>query len=232
MGIISSIKERLFYFFLKKEITKRLNALKDKNNTHNVSIQNALDGIGKAITNLHEEVITFSKAVDLIEEEQGKNDEAAKLSTAFPFLNLSMLDILILNKQYLNTNDAIEKNFICRTSAQHMYEFLEDGAKVLGKEMNFTTQLLNNKQINICLKELRRSFNRIKDELHTPLKKLRHNVSGHKDRDIRNQLQISRSINIEDFQHNFSVFMQLFVQLTKFKRLVIDEIKEKNQTSE
>lgn len=143
-----------------------------------------------------------------------------------------MLDIFILSKQYLSTSDTIEKNFICRTAAHHMYEFLEDGSKALGKQINFLPEKFNNSEFDLRLKELRKLFNDLKKELHSDLKKLRHNVSGHKDRDIRNQLLISSTINIVDFQKNFFLFMQFFIELNKFKKLAIDEIKKQRLADE
>lgn len=210
---------------------KAIKEIEEKHKAHEASIPKMLSDINKAIVGIKEEVDLFSKALDLIELKYGKHDEAAEVSTIFPFLNLSMLDILILHKQYVSTNDAVEKNFICRTAAQHMYEFLEDSSKALGKQMNYLIDNLNDLDINLELKELRKSFNELKAELHSPLKKLRHNVSGHKDRDIRNQLAISNTINIIDFQKNFVLFMLFFLTLTQFKKNVMDKI-ENRQNAE
>jgi hypothetical protein len=226
MGIRSKLKERLFSYYLKKGMLNAIKEIEDQHKANKTNVEKAIFDINKSIQILKEEVDMFSQAIEVVEAKYGKSEEAAEISTIFPFLNLSMLDILILSKQYLSTNDKIEQNFICRTAAQHMYEFLEDGSKVLGKQIGFITDKLNNQQIDTKLKELRKSFNELKKELHTPLKRLRHNVSGHKDRDIRNQLAISNSINIDDFQENFFGFMRFFMTLTAFKRLAVDEIKK------
>jgi len=224
MGIKSKIKEKIYSHYFKKGMLKAIKEIKDKHKTDQANIPKILSDINKAILGIKEEVDLFSKAIDVVELKYGKHDEAAGVSTIFPFLNLSMLDILVLHKQYLSTNDSIEKNFICRTAAQHMYEFLEDSSKALGKQMNYLIGKLNDTEIDLELKALRKSFNELKAELHTSLKKLRHNVAGHKDRDIRNQLAISNAINIVDFQKNFILFMLFFITLTQFKRHVIDEI--------
>lgn len=231
MGIKGKIKEKIHAYYFKKGALKALKEIKDKYNADQINIPNILADINKAILGIKEEVDVFSKAVDVVEAKYGKNNEASEVATIFPFLNLSMLDILILHKQYLGTNDPIDKNFVCRTAAQHMYEFLEDGSKALGKQMNYLTDNLNDSQINLELKELRKSFNELKTELHTPLKKLRHNVSGHKDRDIRNQLAILNAINLIDFQRNFLLFMLFFIKLTFFKRHLIDEVEKQRSAS-
>lgn len=224
MGIKDSIKKKIYNYYFQKGLRK---ALKDI--TKKPDIPEILSNIDKAILSIKEEVDTFSKALDFVEEKYGKNNEAAEVSTIFPFLNLSMLDILILHKLYLNAKDSIEKNFICRTAAQHMYEFLEDGSKALGKQMNHYTNKLNDTEINLELKAIRKSFNELKTELHIPLKELRHNVSGHKDRNIRQQLEISNGINIIDFQKNFLLFMLFFIKLTLFKKHLISAIeRQKN----
>ena len=228
MGIRSKLKERLFAYYLKKGMLKAIKELKAEHKANKANSSNAILEINKSILLLKEEVDMFSRAIDVVEAKYGKSNEAAEVSTIFPFLNLSIIDILILSKQYLSTNDAIEKNFICRTTAQHMYEFLEDASKALGKQINLITDELSNEQIDIKLKELRKSFNGLKKDLHEPLKKLRHNVSGHKDRNIRNQLAISNAINIDEFQENFFRFIQFSFTLTAFKRLVVDEIKKRH----
>jgi hypothetical protein len=221
VGIKDKIKKKIYNYYFKKGLRKALDDL-----IKEPDIPKILSDIDKTILSLKEEVDTFSKALDLVETKYGKNEEAAEVSTIFPFLNLSMLDILILHKQYLNTKDSIEKNFICRTAAQHMYEFLEDGSKALGKQMNYYTDKLNDTEINLEIKVLRKSFNELKAELHTPLKELRHNVSGHKDRNIRQQLAISNGINIIEFQKNFILFMLFFLKLTLFKKKLVGKIEK------
>lgn len=205
---------------------KAIKEIKDKHEAYKAEIPKIISDINKAILGIKEEVDLFAKAIDVVEEKYGKHDEAAEISTIFPFLNLSMLDILVLHKQYLSTTDIIERNFVCRTAAQHMYEFLEDGSKALGKQMNYFTDKLNDTEINLELKALRKSFNELKTELHSYLKELRHNVSGHKDRNIRQQLAISKGINIVDFQKNFLLFMLFFIKLTLFKKNLIGKIEK------
>src|SRR5438067_2039986 len=129
MGFKSKIKEKMYMYYLKKGVGKAIKEIKAKDTANAVDIQKIIDDIDNSIKTIQEEVNTFSKAIDLVESKYGKNDGAAEISTIFPFLNLSMLDILILHKQYLRTDDRIEKNFICRTAALHMYEFLEDSSK-------------------------------------------------------------------------------------------------------
>lgn len=231
MGIKSRIKEKIYMHYLKKGMLKSIKEIKDKHKAQEINIPKLLSDIDVIILALKEEVEMFSKAIPIIELKYGKHAEAAEISTIFPFLDLSMLDIFILHKQYLSTKDGMEKNFICRTAAHHMYEFLEDCSKVLGNQMNQLIQNLNDDEINFELKALRKSFNELKKELHIPLKKVRHNVSGHKDRDIRNQLKISNAINIIDFQKNFLLFMIFFFELIKFKKNLTDKI-EKRQIAE
>ncbi|MEO7293351.1 MAG: hypothetical protein ABIW34_09635 [Ginsengibacter sp.] len=147
---------------------KAITEIKDKHKADHVDIPKILSDINNIILGIKEEVELFSKVIDVVELKYGKHNEAAEVSTIFPFLNLSMLDILVLHKQYLNTDDTIERNFICRTAAQHMYEFLEDGSKALGKQMNcFLIDKLNDTEIKLELNALRKSFNDLKLELHT-----------------------------------------------------------------
>ena len=233
MQIINKIKakihHRLFIYYFKKGFMRRLKELEKEYKLPEVDIPKLLIEIDGIISTIKEEVDLYSKVLNLVEDKYGKHNEAAELATIFPFLNLSMLDIMILHKQYLSTTNKIEKNFICRTAAHHMYEFLEDAAGVLGKQMNFTVDRLNNTFIDAEVKSLRKSFNELKAELHTPLKKLRHNVSGHKDRDIRNQIEISNAINLVEFQKNFVLFMLFFARFTLFKNSITDETLKRRQ---
>jgi hypothetical protein len=93
--------------------------------------------------------------------------------------------------------------------------------------MNLLTKGLESPQVDQKLKELRKMFNDMKERLHDPLKKLRHNVSGHKDRDIKVQISLSKGIDTNNFGEYFFQFMHFFVALTVFKKLVVDEIKTK-----
>lgn len=225
MNIIKRYKKQRWQKFFVKGMVQEIEKIKKDSEKSSANIPELLGNIDIGIAGITEEVANFSKALDDVETKYGKHSEASEVSTIFPFLSLSMLDILILHKQYLRTQDPIEKNFICRTAAQHMYEFLEDASKALGKQINHLTDSLNSVEVNDKLKNLRKSFNELKGELHEPLKKLRHNVSGHKDRDIRSQLLISKEIDLIEFQKNFVLFMLFFLTLTMFKRIVLDEIK-------
>ena len=231
MEIKSTIKAKIYSYYLKRGMIKAIKDLEKKHEANGIDIPKLLSDVNALIIKLKEEVDLYSKALEVIEGKYGKIKEASEIATVFPFLDLSFLDILILHKLYINTTDSVEKNFICRTSAQHMYEFLEDGSKVLGKQMDYIIRHLNNTQITNELTALRKAFNKLKKELHTPLKELRHNVSGHKDRDIQKQLLISNTIDLIDFQRNFILFMLFFVQLTKFKKLVQNEIIQKQKNS-
>ena len=228
MNIITKIKSQihsqLILFYIKKGMIKTLKELREANKSNVIDIPKLITDINTSITKIRAEVILFSEAINFIENKYGKSTEAAELSTIFPFLDLSMVDILILYRQYLTTNNAIEKNFICRSGGHHMYEFLEDASRALGKQLNYTTDRLNNATLNDELKSLRISFYKLKKEFHVQLKELRHNVSGHKDRDIRTQLAISDSINIADFERTFMLFMKFFLALIQFKHLVNNAI--------
>lgn len=233
MGIINILRQKAHSYYFPKLLAKELIKTRKKNEAdYQLAALKVISDIDKTILFLKEEVDAYSKMVGNLELKYGKHNDATKAITIFPFLDLSMIDILILNKQYANTNDSIEKNFICRTAAQHMYEFLEDGAKALGKELTSLVNILNDTQINLELKELRKSFNKLKDDHHLSLKELRHNVSGHKDRDIIKQLKISNEINFIDFQENFIYFMQFFTNLAYFKKHLFDEIYKKQNAEQ
>jgi hypothetical protein len=113
-----------------------------------------------------------------------------------------------------------------------MYEFLEDGSKVLGKEMREAVFILQSETINNELKTLNINFNHLKKALHERLKKVRHNVSAHKDRDIRLQITLGDSIDHEEFHVHFVLFMIFYLCLKDFHRLLIDEIISKQATRE
>ena len=144
-----------------------------------------------------------------------------------------MTDILILNKQFIQQQMIpLKKILFVELQLHHMYEFLEDASKALGKQISFIIDSLNNLHLTEYLKAVRKSFNKLKKEYHEPLKLLRHNVSGHKDRDIRNQVAISKDINLVEFQKNFVLFLLFFIELTIFKRAIIDEINKQQKFSD
>lgn len=227
MSYKSKIKAKIYSHYFKKGMLQAIQQLKDKNRSYEENIPKVLSDINIGISTLKNEVEAASKALGEIEQQYGKNNEAEVISTGFSFLDLSMIDIFILYRQYLSGKDEIEKNFICRTAAQHMYEFLDDASEVLGKQMSHLIENLNDDEINAELKALRKTFNELKKELQIPLKILRHNVSAHKDRDIRNQLAIINAINIIDFHRNFESLILFFITLTQFKKNIIAKIEKR-----
>lgn len=193
------------------------------------NIRQMLAIIKKTITDMRAEANTFVAALNAFEVTHGKYPLVAEIATIFPYIELSIIDILILHRLYLINEDPMVRNFICRTAAQHMYEFLEDFGGVLGKQMNL---LLNNHKTDQVVKkqiELRESFNKLKKELHKPLKEIRNNISAHKDRDIRKQIAQSDQIELVDFHLKFIKFMLFFIVYRQFKNLVFAELKKKKE---
>jgi len=133
----------------KKRLLKAIKEPEAKYQGKKAFAEQTISQLDKAIAIIKDETDNFSKAVELVESRSGKDNEFAEAVTVLPFLNLSILDILILSKQYLRTDDIIEKNFICRTAAHHMYEFLEDASRALGKQSNQIVGRLNNAPIDI-----------------------------------------------------------------------------------
>jgi hypothetical protein len=230
-GIRKKIKGWLIIYFVKKELKKWIKELREQSEENKKGKANTILILNQAIKKITEEVDVFCESLEVTEAEYGKNDEAAKIATIFPFLDLSMLDIIILCRQYLSTEDKLEQNFICRTSAQHMYEFLEDGTEVFGKQIKSLVDTLNDVNLNALLKDLRIQFRSLWSKYHGTLKELRHNVSGHKDRDVRVQLKISKSIDVKQFQQLLLDFVGFFSSVTQFKLAVAEEIQKRKTGS-
>jgi|GEM_PF-5171642 hypothetical protein len=66
-----------------------------------------------------------------------------------------------------------------------------DGGKIFGSQLKKYANILNVLEVEDQIDELRKLFNIIKKRNFDFLKNIRHNVSGHKDRNIRKQLIIN-----------------------------------------
>ncbi|MEB2780409.1 hypothetical protein U3A58_08380 [Algoriphagus sp. C2-6-M1] len=162
----------------------------------------------------------FCEAVEKAESKFGKHEEAEKISTIFGFINLTLIDILTLWNMFMLAKNDNEKKLISKTACHHMYEFIKDGEKIFGVELKTYNQIFKNADIENEINELRRLFNSVKKRNETFLKEVRHNVSGHKDRNIRKQFAVIKSIDIEKFDVIFFDFMCIVMPYTDLKKKI------------
>jgi hypothetical protein len=230
MGILNYIRDRRYKYYVKKGMMQAIQELQAKHKQSEINKSRILDDFSKAVSIIKEEANTFSAAVDVMESKYGKHQEAEEGSTLFAYINLSALDIILIIRLLLRTNDPDEKNFLCRTAAQHMYEFFIKGEKIFGRHIKLYSSGLKREEVDTEVNNIRSAFYRLKDEMVPSLKELRHNVSAHKDRDIRKQLSLINTLSLDEFDlklQSFMTFYASFVLLkNKMLKVVVEEAKK------
>ncbi|SFT89102.1 hypothetical protein SAMN04489724_2593 [Algoriphagus locisalis] len=182
----------------------------------------------KSIKILREEANNLIKAINQLKKIYGKNEETEELASIFAFLNLSMIDIILLFNSYLKSNSVDEKHLICRTAALHMYEFLEDGSKIFGTGLKKLSTILKASDLDADILEIRKLFFSLRKKNIDTLKVIRNNVSGHKERNVRKQITVSESIDINKFDLFFFEFLFILFPYAKLKKKLKPHIGEKS----
>lgn len=228
MGIIKKLKSKihskLIDHYIKKGIRIALKDINSKNQFTEKHKEKLIADIETLSSHLREGIYIYSSALEGVENEYGPNKYSAEEATIFPFLYLSIIDILTLMKLYLKTNNTEERIFICKTAGLHLYEFTEDAPKAFGKQIGLIIESLKDPDLKKELYNLRKSLHSLKKDLHEFLKIIRNNVSGHKDRDIRKQLKISASISLNEFENYFTRFVNLFSLIFQLNKSVTQAI--------
>ncbi len=122
------------------------------------NIKSTVTSNEKFIKILREEANDFINAINQVEAIHGENNEAEELISMIAFINLSMIDIILLFNLYIKSNSFEEKHLISRTAALHMYEFLEDGNKIFGKGMIKLASILKAENIKDDILRMRELF--------------------------------------------------------------------------
>lgn len=167
---------------------------------------------------LQEEIALYVDAIDYAEKTHGKNEHAYKMVTSLHFILLSFCDIMIVIK-YLSMNslDEHEKNYFARSFALLCYEFLMDSGVIFSKELQPQVDKLNNKVVSnhfVIVWSMYKSLNKNVKFLKT----IRHEIIGHKKRNIVEQhIQIS-SLDVKQIEGLSMQFFLFIYHMLKFKK--------------
>ena len=171
------------------------------------SLLNTTQGL---IDKINREIPMLKKSITEVPNANLANEISYHFASVPLLLRLSMLDICILFKLFLESNSDTEQNLMIRLICGQLYEFSEDVPTMFGKKYR---ELLNNFPETLNLtetlnKDVIREFQNCKQSNVDFLKTIRHNVSHHKDIDALWQYYL---INDIDFNWGIQAYMD-FVQ--------------------
>ena len=133
---------------------------------------------------LSHESKVFLQTIETAEKTYGFDKDFYDRMTISVFIKFSLIDIFLLYKMFLKTEDSHEKNIIARTIAVHVSEFLNDVGKLIVKPLNSILFGIEDEDLKQKLKNVRQHYNLIKD-MYAQTTEIRNYVSAHKDRDVR-----------------------------------------------
>lgn len=121
-------------------------------------------------------------------------------------LRLSLLDLCILFKLFLDSKSDTEQNVLIRLICGQLYEFSEDVPTMFGKKYRELLSGFPNPEnlTDILNKKVLKEFHNTKQRHNDFLKVIRHNVSHHKDIDALWQYYL---INDIDFNWGIKAYM-------------------------
>ncbi len=158
------------------------------------------------IDKINKEIPILKKSITEVPNANLANEISYHFASVPLLLRLSMLDICILFKLFLESDSDTEQNLMIRLICGQLYEFSEDVPTMFGKK--YRDLLSNFPEIdnltNTLNKNVIREFQICKQRNVDFLKIIRHNVSHHKDIDALWQHYL---INDIDFNWGIKAYM-------------------------
>ncbi|CDN32523.1 hypothetical protein BN938_2453 [Mucinivorans hirudinis] len=148
---------------------------------------------------LESNILLISKVKNIAVDDG--NIEMTTLWNAFGYINLLSYDLISVGYSMILENRPWQKVYFARQVALLLYEGKEDLPELLGKY--FKTIFSSTPKADPWIEELKThlsELNSFKSKNHEYLKKIRLNVSGHRDQNINNQLDVITSINPYDIK--------------------------------
>ena len=183
--------------------------------------------INKMLIWLDIEINNFEQGIILMQQEH-KTDVVPVLINQFLFFRISFKDIMTAMKQVALSKSKSDENFLLRSLALHIYEFLDDSKDFFNKEMESSLKKLPNSDLLIKdffkLKEL---FKALKTTIFKELADIRHNTAAHKE---LNSITLNQKIKAIEPNSILAYAMLSFLQFSvvvHFQKNVSDSIIQK-----
>ncbi len=157
------------------------------------------------IDKINNEILMLKKSISEVPNANLATEISYHFASVPLLLRLSMLDLCILFKLFLEGNSDTEQNLLVRLICGQLYEFSEDVPKMFGKKYReLLANFPDSDNLADNLKIVMKGFNECKRRHTKFLKIIRHNVSHHKDIDALFQYYI---INEIDFNYGTTAYM-------------------------
>ncbi|WP_035645941.1 hypothetical protein [Flavobacterium sp. ASV13] len=185
----------------------------------------------KLIKKISLEIPMLRKSITGVHNVEMATEISYHFSSVPLLLRLSILDVCVLFKLYLESNSETEQNLLLRLLCGQLYEFVEDVPELFGKKYRLLlSQFPNAEEITKALNyDIIKELNMIKSRHSEFLKLIRHNVAHHKDTDALWQYYL---INEIDFNWAVKAYIDIvkwyMVSFSEFELKLI-EIAMSNQ---
>ncbi|WP_147275593.1 hypothetical protein [Adhaeribacter pallidiroseus] len=177
------------------------------------------------IDKINREIPMLKKSITEVPNVHLANEVSYHFASVPLLLRLSLLDLCILFKLYLESNSDTEQNMLIRLICGQLYEFTEDVPTLFGKK--YRELLSNFPNSGDLIKDLNgnvtKEFNLAKLRHVDFLKIIRHNVSHHKDIDALWQYYLINNIDFNWGIKAYIDFTQWYVShYSTFELKLID----------
>lgn len=179
---------------------------------------------GLLIEKINREIPMLKKSITEVPNAHLANEVSLHFASAPLLVRLSLLDLNVLFKLYLESDSEIEKNVLIRSICGQLYEFSEDVLEIFGEKYRMLLNQFPNpedltKDFN---SSVIKEFNLVKQRHVDFLKVIRHNVSHHKDIDALLQYYLINEIDFNWAIKAYMDFIEWYAKYSDFELKLID----------
>lgn len=172
-----------------------------------------LETTKKLIDKIDKEIPLLRKSITDVPNAEIANEISYHFASVPLLLRLSILDVSILFKLYLESDSTTQQNLLLRLLSGQLYEFVEDVPELFGKKYRLLlSQFTNSEELtNLFNYNVIKEFNILKIRHSEFLKLIRHNVAHHKDTDALWQYYLINEIDFNWAIKAYVDFVQWYV---------------------
>lgn len=182
------------------------------------------------IDRIKEEIINFENAIRYAEDKYGHVREGFSIMNTFLFVRLSLIDIVILTKLYLESNKEYEKELLSRQLCINIYEILEDLPAIYGSQFKESIYALDdNVELIEGRKKIQKEIVNLKEHVSKEFYEIRNYTAAHKDHNSLKQLEILSNISQEKIINAALEIHSLYTQIGAYEKILIKYPQEQKQ---
>lgn len=186
--------------------------------------------IDSVISKIEREIPMFSQTLRSHKNLKNLDNLSYDFLNVPTLIRLSVIDIAILFKKFIDSKQKTEKNLFGRLICGQLYEFCDDIPRICGKNYRKKLNLLTNSDpLNTELNSLMRSFNIIKDKYWQYLKSIRNNISSHKEMDVLVQLDLMENMEVDFIISAYIDIVSWFPEYFKFETKLLNIAMERTK---